>query len=258
MARPDHEYRALITELKRILKQRRITYKDLAGRLGISEAGVKRIFLKSDGKISTLSKICDALGFTFTDLVAASRLGSTKVQYLSSKQDEFLARNFDCYVFFNELVIRKKSVSQIQMDHGLNAHSARKYLRALEQLDLIELKSDDRIKLLIQEPVGFVSNGKLRHAIQSHFVRSVAARLTTLHLAKSEDLLCTREWTLSATNFKSFREDIHRLVERYDQIGARDHALLEPSDLITTNLLLGLTLDHSPYPSIRKIAPLER
>lgn len=250
MNRPNDEYRVLISELRRVLKQRRYTYKTLAKQMGMSEAGVKRIFLKADGKVSTVAKICDLLGFGFADLVASSRLGKVEVRYLNEEQDSFFAKNFHVYVFFNELVIRRKDIPTIQEEHGLSSQSVRKYLQMLERIDLIEIRSVGTVKLKIKEPVGLSKNGRLRSVLQRNFIQSVADQLIDVESPKGEKLLHTREWTLSRDNLASLGREIQKLIEQYDRIGARDYALLEPTELITVNLLAGATSNQPPYPKI--------
>src|SRR4051812_28338107 len=104
------EYKILLSELKKLLKTKGHTYKSLADEMKMSEAGIKRIFASKDGKISTLSRVCEALGFSFIDLVSSSKISKKPITYLSEKQDHYLADHFEIYIFFNELCIRKKSI----------------------------------------------------------------------------------------------------------------------------------------------------
>ena len=49
---------ALVDALKRALKSRGITYSALAARLGLSEAGVKRMFSKHDFTLQRMDDVC--------------------------------------------------------------------------------------------------------------------------------------------------------------------------------------------------------
>ena len=61
---------ALIEVLKRELKSRDITYADVAKKLDLSEASIKRMFSK-DFMLSRLDEICEFAGIEFADLARA-------------------------------------------------------------------------------------------------------------------------------------------------------------------------------------------
>ena len=59
----------LIDALKRELRKRRITYKQVAAALDLSEPSVKRLFAGRFFTLERLEKICELLGIGFNDLV---------------------------------------------------------------------------------------------------------------------------------------------------------------------------------------------
>lgn len=246
---PSNEYQALIFELKRTLKERRLNYRSLGKLMGMTEAGVKRIFRKPDGKISTLATICEVLGFSFADLVSSSRLNKNSVTYLNLKQDAFLAKNFDYYVFFSELVIKKKTVAEVQKSHALTAKSVQKYLLALERLDLIEMGPENRIKIRVKEPIGFSKNSQLRAVVQSQFVKSMIDQIGKNPMKLFE----TREWLMTKEHAAGLVDEIRDLTGKYDQISARDHRLLEPGGLTPVNFMTICHDSNSPYPRIKNL-----
>lgn len=62
---------ALIEVLKRELKSRDITYADVAKKLDLSEASIKRMFSTKDFMLSRLDDICEFAGIEFADLARA-------------------------------------------------------------------------------------------------------------------------------------------------------------------------------------------
>ncbi|HXC20958.1 MAG TPA: helix-turn-helix transcriptional regulator, partial [Steroidobacteraceae bacterium] len=50
----------IIVGLKRLMKARAITYKELAGRINLSEVSIKRIFSQSSLSLARLEQICQA------------------------------------------------------------------------------------------------------------------------------------------------------------------------------------------------------
>src|SRR6266536_3771891 len=59
---------ALIAALKQVLKSRSVTYAEIARRLRMSEASIKRVFAKQTFTLDRLDNICGILGIAITDL----------------------------------------------------------------------------------------------------------------------------------------------------------------------------------------------
>lgn len=246
---PD-EYRVLIGEMKSVLKSRQMTYKDLAQYMGITEAGVKRIFSSRDGKISTLSKVCHVLGFSFIDLVSASKISKKRVTYFTEEQDRYLAENFHVYIFFNELVIRKKTIQQIQLEHGLSATEIERYLRKLERVNIIRKSSTERIVYLLQAPIGIKKEGLLRKVLYKHFTNSVVHKVLSEKVDTQKTKLLTREWMFSKESLAKLKQSMDELIANFDQIAAIEDRVLDPSVLIPLSLEIGMLQEISPYGSI--------
>jgi DNA-binding Xre family transcriptional regulator len=66
----------LVTLLKKELKAARMTYADLAAKLGMAESSVKRMLAKGDMPLSRIDAICRALKLDFADL--ARRMADTQ------------------------------------------------------------------------------------------------------------------------------------------------------------------------------------
>jgi DNA-binding Xre family transcriptional regulator len=63
----DHapvETARIMTSLKRLMRSRAVTYFELATRVGLSEASIKRIFSRSTLTLARLDQICQALDTT--------------------------------------------------------------------------------------------------------------------------------------------------------------------------------------------------
>lgn len=246
------EFRTLIDELKLILKSRKMTYQDLAAAVGMSEAGIKRIFSSNDGKLSTLSKMCEALGFGFIDLVSASKISKKKVNFLTDEQDHAFAKNFDLYIFFNELVVRKKSKASISKDHGLSAGDISKYMLALERLGVLRTTAKGNTTIAIRAPIGIRKEGKLRKLLVQRFARSVTNQLVSESAESLGHPLHTREWMLSPSNTEKFKENLQHLILEFDQVSARDEGILPPEALVPVSLIAGFVQSSSPYGKISK------
>ena len=80
----------LVTTLKRRLKAQGITYRELATRLGVSEASVKRLFATQRLTLERLLEISNLLGFTLAELAQEAALGEKRLHTLGEAQEREL------------------------------------------------------------------------------------------------------------------------------------------------------------------------
>ena len=80
----------LIDTLKRELRKQRITYKQVAAALELSEASVKRLFAGRFFTLERLECICELLGMSFSDLVQQSEKDIALTQELTLEQEQEL------------------------------------------------------------------------------------------------------------------------------------------------------------------------
>ena len=80
----------LIDALKRLLKGRGMTYAQLATKIDLSEASVKRMFSQQTMTLARLDEICEALGIGLTELVEHARPEHEPLSALSEEQEEEL------------------------------------------------------------------------------------------------------------------------------------------------------------------------
>src|SRR5262245_51595697 len=77
----------IIEALKRSLKNRGLTYRDLARKVGLSEASIKRVFAEETFSLQRLEHICLAIGLSVSELVRmAGDSQEPRSQYLSLEQ----------------------------------------------------------------------------------------------------------------------------------------------------------------------------
>ena len=242
---PDPEYRLLTRALKRLLKVRGLTYRDLGRRLALSEASIKRIFGRTDGPIGKLIRICNVLEIDFLSLVMHAHKDHARINYLTEAQELFFAANLPYFDVFVELTMRKRSIAELQALHGLKAASIRKYLKKLEALGLLEVHPHDRIRVRLHEPVGFAKDGVFRVAFTQRFVRQIAKRLGD---SKHREFLLTREWMLSPSTRSDFTLALQSLCTEFDQRAAREQNVHSCHDLLPVALLVGLTEEALKFP----------
>ncbi|WP_413287704.1 helix-turn-helix domain-containing protein [Bdellovibrio sp. HCB337] len=149
------EFKILIQRLKHLLRERGISYKELAKKMQMSESGVKKIFSADDCSFQKLVEITKILGITLSDLFQEiEREEMTSVSFTPEEQALFL-KNKDLFHFFVKLVIERSSVEEIKKESKLTEAQAFKYLRTLDEAGLITLLPENKIQI---PPISLVSN----------------------------------------------------------------------------------------------------
>jgi transcriptional regulator with XRE-family HTH domain len=82
----------ILANVKVALRTRGITYAQLAGRIGLSEASVKRVLSRGTLSLRRLEQICDAIGTSVPEMAQLMRGSSAeRVEELTLDQEKALA-----------------------------------------------------------------------------------------------------------------------------------------------------------------------
>lgn len=86
----------LVSVIKRELKARQISYRELAGRLDLSESAVKQMFSAGNFTLKRLDAICDVLTLEFAELARLASDTPKGLQGLSVEEEERLVGDPFC------------------------------------------------------------------------------------------------------------------------------------------------------------------
>ncbi|MGH8635443.1 MAG: helix-turn-helix domain-containing protein, partial [Burkholderiales bacterium] len=78
----------LVDVLKRELRTRGITYAQVARKLGLSEASVKRMFSRKDFSLKRLDQVCQLTSSEFSDLARALYQEESLISQLTPEQEK--------------------------------------------------------------------------------------------------------------------------------------------------------------------------
>src|SRR5688572_1073045 len=102
----------LVHTLKRYLKLKGVTYKELARKLGQSESNIKRTFSQEALSLKGLEAICEAMGIELLELARMSRPVQETAESFTKAQEEILAKAPELFAFFY-LILSGLSVPEI-------------------------------------------------------------------------------------------------------------------------------------------------
>ena len=205
--------------IKTRLKQRNITYKQLADKLGISVTTVKRQLNANDIAFNKLILICDAGGISFTEVWQGVEAQKPAHTTFTKVQDEAFCRLPQLYQYFTELFYNKKSPKQVQIENKLTDASSYLYLRKLEDIGLLSLSTSGKVTFLVSAPLGFMKNTKFVFKEFQKGLLDVSNRLANAD--QYEDFIIVKPLILPAEIRTKMYKEVVDLVSRYAEFSER-------------------------------------
>lgn len=155
---------SLVDSLKRELKARGITYADLAARIDMSEASVKRMFSQKNFTLQRLDEILQATQIDFRDIALASHDESRLISELSYAQEKEIIGDSRLFIVAVS-VLNHITLAQIVQIYKMTEADVVKCLVRLDKIGIIELLPNNRVKLLVSRTFRWIPDGP----IQAHF-----------------------------------------------------------------------------------------
>ncbi|MFZ3229346.1 MAG: hypothetical protein WA160_04000 [Pseudobdellovibrio sp.] len=138
----------LIETLKNNLKARGINYKMLGDKWLLSEASVKRIMSQGDLSLERIELACQLMKISFAELIKLSPFEVEVVdQTLLPEHEAEFAKELKLYHFW-DLITSGMTVKQIEKKYIISAKEIQRFLLKLDQMKLIELHSNNRVKII--------------------------------------------------------------------------------------------------------------
>jgi transcriptional regulator with XRE-family HTH domain len=155
------ELKSLFVALKRQLKARGWSYRDVAVGLGVSEPSVKRLF--STGRISLerLIQICTLLDLTLAELTQEAAMRTPKLQGLNDKQEADLVADPE-RLLVAVCVLNHWTANEISAHYRIEEASCVSHLLHLDRMRLIDLLPGNRIRINVARDFDWLPNGPIR------------------------------------------------------------------------------------------------
>ena len=152
--------------LKQCLREQRVTYRQLAKQLGVSEASVKRNFSLQAFSLDKLEQICEYLKLSLSDLFTMSQKQQDKISQLSEEQELKLLANPK--LLLAAVCVRDGwSFGALIKHYDIDEVEGIKLMTTLDKLKLIELLPNNRYKLLIAQDFRWIPGGPLAEFMET-------------------------------------------------------------------------------------------
>lgn len=152
------QYEHVMSKVKALLKARKITYIQLASRLGLSESGLKKVLNARDGSFERITEISRELGVALSDLLEEKSSEIYPVSFTPAQQELFLKTPLAFEVFW-KLVYERRTLEAITTAKKMEPKEIAKILRALDSLDLVQWKPGGKVRVPDVVPVSWVGDG---------------------------------------------------------------------------------------------------
>lgn len=160
------QIKEISTTLKRLLRQKNMTYKDIATQLEMSEANIKRIFSTQSFSLERLEQVCHLINISLSDLFLITQKQQAQISQLSVEQEKELVT--DTKLFLVAACVRDSwSFDEITQYYQITEHECIRLLAKLDKLKMIQLLPNNEYKLLIAQDFRWIPDGPLEQNIAS-------------------------------------------------------------------------------------------
>lgn len=213
-----HETKRMISTLKRCLRAKGMTYRDLARAIGLSESSVKRLFAEETFTLTRLERICGALEMTVADLVRmASEPRETKAYALTLEQERLLASNASLLACFY-LLLNGRTVAEVQRRLGLTPRAARTLLKQLSSARLLDVDTKGNVRMHAKAPIAWRPDGPVRKLYE----RQVRAEFLQSSFTGHNETLAFHSAELSPASVRILMRKLERLAADFADLAALD------------------------------------
>lgn len=157
---------ALVSKtLKKLLKQEQLTYRDVAEKLAMSEANIKRIFAHNSFTLERLEEICILLGISLADLFLIAQKQSEKISQLNHSQEEELLAN--PRLLLVAVCVRDGwTFGEIIDYYDIDEFECVRLLAKLDKIRIIDLLPNNHYRSLIAQDFRWIPGGVLEQFMQ--------------------------------------------------------------------------------------------
>jgi transcriptional regulator with XRE-family HTH domain len=211
----------IIEALKRSLKNRGLTYRDLARKVGLSEASIKRVFAEETFSLQRLEHICLAIGLSVSELVRmAGDSQEPHSQYLSLEQEQLLAGDSRLLASFY-LLLNGHSSAEILGRMDLTERELRELYVKLDAAKIIELQPQLKARLRVGPVISWRADGPVHRVYE----RQVKAEFLQADFQGPLEALHFRSAELSEASARILTRKLEQLTRDFAELAALDVGL---------------------------------
>lgn len=205
-----------LSQLRLQFKQQNVSYTDIANMLDVSLNTVKRMVHDKGIKFERLLALCECANTSISTLLQTAEHVPAHHTIFSPAQDAMFAKYPQLLYYFKLLSYEGLNTEQIAAEQNLSEAQNYQYLRALEDIGLISLSTQNKISMLVKPPFGFASDSLvLKKQIKDYI------SYTTKAVIDDQDpnsFLLVKPLALPPSIHKRMLDDMIHLIDKYAHI----------------------------------------
>jgi len=209
-----------VEALKKSVRARGLTYAELARRLQISEASVKRMFSRGTFTLSRIEEVLAAVDLDLYEIARMSRGGGAGPAQLSHEQELGLARDERLLAVF-WLLLNGWSFEEILEGFAITRTELTIAFARLEKLKLIEWGPRERARLLVPRDFLWRAGGPAKKA----YARRAMAEFLQARFDGPLELIRFEPRELSAESAATLKRKLEQLLAEFSEMAEADSAL---------------------------------
>jgi predicted XRE-type DNA-binding protein len=237
----------LLDVVKAALRQRGITYAQVATALKLSESSVKRLFAHKDMPLTRLESICAVMQLELADLFELTQTAQRRLTELTEEQERALVDD-PKLLMVGVLVLSHWTVEQILEQYQLSQAQLVGLLTRLDRLKIIDLLPGNRIKVRLARNFAWRKGGP----IQGFFEQRVQRQFFESSFLGPGELRLTVHGSLSPRSNAVLQLRMRKLAEELDALAEEDKQLDQQSRAGTTVVLAIRPWELSLFTELRR------
>lgn len=244
---------AMVDVLKRELRARGVTYAQVARKLGLSEASVKRMFSRRSFTLSRLDQVCELANAEFTDIARTLQQEEKLISQLTYEQEKEIVNDRKLFLVA-VCVLNHVSLEQIIAAYDLTKAECIQLLARLDRLGFIQLQPGNRIRLLVSPNFSWLSDGP----IQRFFKDQAHNEYFRSRFDRPDEYMIVVNSMLSRASSASIVAKLKRLARECSDLHGED-ARLPLGERSAMSLLLAVRhWELQAFAQLRRKKPLSR
>lgn len=216
----------VLAAIKRILKQKKITYGELALKLHISESTLKKMFVANDWSYSRLAEVCEVLGLELAALLTAVKERRVLDIRFTAKQEALFMAEPRVFTVYWLLVYERLAAREAQKHLSLGESEFFRMLRVLDTHGLLELHADNTVKIPAVQPVQWSGKSPFLAGIKRRWAKKTIDDAIEGD-PENGDQFCLQYFQLHPASFEKLRLSLQAIEEEFARLTARDMVLHE-------------------------------
>lgn len=209
-----------VEALKKTVRARGLTYAELARRLQLSEASVKRMFSRGTFTLARIEEVLAAVDLDLYEVARLSRGAAAGPAELTHEQELGLARDERLLAVF-WLVLNGWSFEEIVAAFSITRTELTVAFGRLEKLKLIEWGPRERARLRVARDFVWRPGGPAKKA----YARRAMAEFLRARFDAPLEMLRFESRELSAESAATLKSKLERLVAEFKELADADSAL---------------------------------